>query len=297
MQTKAADKHWQYDGITALGCLPDCALTPIATRNAVATGHRTMTHAAASLAAAAVLLVSSGAGALGCSRTSDQQHTEKNAQREHPSDTKHRTSDLGKKENDITMDPADTFELTDSDKQALLEIAKRSVESWVRTSRMPSGPDPVVSAKVKEKRACFVTLKINGSLRGCIGSLQPRRALLDDVRHNAVAAAVSDPRFDPVTVGELGSLQYSISVLDLPKPLSGVSKQQLPAYLAKHRPGVIIEYNGRSSTFLPSVWEELPEPIKFLQHLCLKQGSNGDCWKSEDAAIQTYGAINFGHDH
>lgn len=252
------------------------------------------------MAAAAVLLVSTGAFALvavGCSRTSELKDAEKKVQHEPPNNTTHRASDPNKKENDITMESTDTFELTDSDKQALLEIAKRSVESWVRTSRMPSDPDPAVSAKVKENRACFVTLKKNGSLRGCIGSLQPRRPLIDDVRHNAVAAAVSDPRFDPVSVGELGSLQYSISVLDLPKPLTGVSRQQLPAYLAKHRPGLIIEYKGRSSTFLPSVWEELSDPIEFLQHLCLKQGSDRDCWKSEDAAIQTYGAINFGHHH
>jgi AmmeMemoRadiSam system protein A len=116
---------------------------------------------------------------------------------------------------------------------------------------------------------------------------------LEDVRQNAVSAAVHDTRFRPVTTEELGALSYSISVLDLPRALQGVSPADLPAYMQKHRPGVIIEYRGRRSTFLPSVWEDLPDALGFLSRLCMKQGSPADCWKEADARISTYGSIHF----
>jgi AmmeMemoRadiSam system protein A len=147
--------------------------------------------------------------------------------------------------------------------------------------------------KLSTQRACFVTLRREGQLRGCIGSLEPRRPLAEDVQHNAVSAAIHDTRFQPVEESELSSLRYSISVLDLPRPLQGVTAVDLPAYLGRHRPGVIIEYRGRRSTFLPSVWEELADPESFLSRLCLKQGSPSDCWKESDVRISTYGSIYF----
>lgn len=187
------------------------------------------------------------------------------------------------------------FELSAEEKRALLVLARTSVETWVRTQRMAEVPADLLERfpKLSTHRACFVTLREAGQLRGCIGSLEPRRSLLEDVRQNAVSAAVHDTRFRPVTREELGALSYSISVLDLPRPLQGVSAADLPAYMQKHRPGVIIEYHGRRSTFLPSVWEELPDPLSFLSRLCMKQGSPGECWKEADAQISTYGSIHF----
>lgn len=189
----------------------------------------------------------------------------------------------------------DSFRLSDDEKRALLDLAKSSVESWVRDSRKVSTHD--VSDRfpnVNAHRACFVTLRRDGQLRGCIGSLEPYRALVEDVADNAVSAAVRDPRFEPVRASELAFLQYSISVLDLPRVLTGVAPSELPAYMATHRPGVIIEYRGRRSTFLPSVWEELPDPSEFLSRLCLKQGAPSNCWSGPDVRISTYGSIYFG---
>ena len=187
------------------------------------------------------------------------------------------------------------FELSNEEKRGLLVLARASVETWVRSGKMIDAPADLASRfpNLSEHRACFVTLRRGGQLRGCIGSLEPRRALIDDVRQNAVSAAVHDTRFRPVTEDELDALAYSISVLDLPRPLEGVSADGLPGYMQEHRPGVIIEYRGRRSTFLPSVWEELADPVDFLSRLCLKQGSRADCWKESDAHISTYGSIHF----
>lgn len=187
------------------------------------------------------------------------------------------------------------FELSNEEKRGLLVLARAAVETWVRSQKLMDLPADLMGRfpRLNEQRACFVTLRIEGQLRGCIGSLEPRRSLADDVRQNAVSAAVHDTRFRPVTEGELASLSYSISVLDLPRPLQGVSARELPAYMGKHRPGVIIEYRGRRSTFLPSVWEELDDPIEFLSRLCLKQGSSAECWKEPDVRISTYGSVYF----
>jgi AmmeMemoRadiSam system protein A len=142
-------------------------------------------------------------------------------------------------------------------------------------------------------RACFVTLRKAGDLRGCIGSLEPRRSLIEDVRLNAVSAAVNDTRFQPVGVGELAEIDYEISILDRPRPLQGVTVNELPDWLGKNKPGLIIEYEGRRSTFLPSVWEDLPDPNQFLERLCRKQGSPGDCWRHPSTKLSVYGSIKF----
>lgn len=190
------------------------------------------------------------------------------------------------------------FVLTTEEKRALLVLARASVETYVRTGRHVDPPAELASKHpvLTKDRACFVTLKVRGELRGCIGSLEPRRSLIDDVRYNAVSAAVHDTRFSPVSEAELPTLQYELSILDLPKPLQGVSASELPAYLARTRPGLIIEYMGRRSTFLPSVWEDLPDPNDFLTRLCRKQGSPGQCWREPSAKISTYGSIHFTED-
>jgi len=189
----------------------------------------------------------------------------------------------------------DDFVLSVEEKRALLALARASVETFVRTGRVIDAPGDLAKQHpiLAKDRACFVTLKVRGELRGCIGSLEPRRSLIDDVRFNAVSAAVHDTRFSPVTESELSTLSYELSILDLPKPLTGVGADDLPAYLARNRPGLIIEYMGRRSTFLPSVWEDLPDPQDFLARLCRKQGSPSNCWRDPAARLSTYGSIHF----
>lgn len=192
--------------------------------------------------------------------------------------------------------PNQEMKLSEQEKLALLRLARTSMETYVRSGVLPEAPEdlrrnhPALSAP----GACFVTLRMHGDLRGCIGTLEARRSLIEDVRHNAVAAAVSDTRFSPVTSDELSQIDCEISVLDKPRPLEGMAVDELPAYLAKHKPGLIIEYRGRRSTFLPSVWEDLPDPNDFLERLCRKQGSPPTCWRDPTARMSVYGSIHFG---
>jgi AmmeMemoRadiSam system protein A len=190
---------------------------------------------------------------------------------------------------------SDDFKIGTEEKTALLRLARSSVEGYVKNGTVPPAPDELASRwpHLSGMRACFVTLRIAGDLRGCIGSLEPRRPLIEDVRMNAVAAAVSDTRFRPVGVEELPHIDYEISILDRPRPLQGVAINELPEWLGKNKPGLIIEYHGRRSTFLPSVWEDLPDPYEFLDRLCRKQGSPGDCWRDPSARLSTYGSIKF----
>jgi len=186
----------------------------------------------------------------------------------------------------------DRFELNAEERNALLLIARTSLETRVREGKDLAVPPELVSRhpRLETRRGAFVTLKKDGDLRGCIGTLTAHRPLAEDVAANAVNAALHDPRFSPVAPEELSALKLSISVLDAPRPLSGVAGENLVALLGQKKPGLILEYRGRRSTFLPEVWEQLPEPVQFLGHLCRKQGSPEDCWRSEEARFETYGS-------
>jgi AmmeMemoRadiSam system protein B/AmmeMemoRadiSam system protein A len=124
--------------------------------------------------------------------------------------------------------------------------------------------------------ASFVTLKLERRLRGCIGSLAPSRSLGVDVAENAVAAALRDPRFAPLTPAQWPGCELEVSVLSTPKPLYYADEAELLAQLRPGEDGVILEYSGRRSTFLPQVWEGLPETRAFLAELMRKAGIPAD---------------------
>ncbi len=126
--------------------------------------------------------------------------------------------------------------------------------------------------------AAFVTLTLAGALRGCIGTLEAHRALIDDVRANAVAAAFRDPRFKPLTAEEFARTLIEVSVLSAVTPLSWRDEAEALAQLRPGIDGVIFEYGHHRSTFLPQVWEEFPEPKAFLGHLKYKGGLPPDFW-------------------
>lgn len=131
---------------------------------------------------------------------------------------------------------------------------------------------------LREPGASFVTLKLDGELRGCIGTVDPHRPLGDDVARNARSAAFRDPRFPPVSPAEMPRLQVEVSVLSPREPLPAASE---PEALARLRPGIdgiALEYHGTSATFLPQVWESLPEPRDFLEHLKRKAGLPARFW-------------------
>ncbi len=182
------------------------------------------------------------------------------------------------------------FRLGSGESEALVRLARTSLETQVRQGRTPTVPADLVRRwpRLTTPRGAFVTLKEKGALRGCIGSLMPVKALAADVVDNAVAAAVADTRFAPVQADELPAIAVSVSVLDLPRPLGAATGDAVAELLARTKPGVILSFQGRRSTFLPEVWDELPAPREFLAHLCAKQGSPADCWLQPDAAFQTY---------
>jgi AmmeMemoRadiSam system protein A len=132
-----------------------------------------------------------------------------------------------------------------------------------------------------EPGACFITLKQGERLRGCIGSLRAHRALGEDVRANAVAAAFRDPRFKPLTADELETTSIEISVLSALEPLRFDGECDALSQLEPGIHGVVFEYGYHHSTFLPQVWEELPEPGDFLAHLKQKAGLPPDFWDAE----------------
>jgi len=133
-----------------------------------------------------------------------------------------------------------------------------------------------------EPGATFVTLRKHGALRGCIGSLEARRPLLVDVRANAVAAAFRDPRFPPVTPSEFDEVRIEVSLLS---PLSRIDffagEDDAAARLQPCVDGVVLEYGTARGTFLPQVWEDLPDPASFLQQLKRKAGLPSSFWAPE----------------
>ena len=129
--------------------------------------------------------------------------------------------------------------------------------------------------------ACFVTLTQHGQLRGCIGSLQARRPLLDDVKHNAVNAALRDPRFPPLREAELGITDVEISLLSPAQPMSFQNEADALAQLRPGVDGVIFECGAYCSTYLPQVWEHFSRPQQFLASLKNKAGLPGDFWAKE----------------
>ena len=139
-------------------------------------------------------------------------------------------------------------------------------------------PWPALSRPVwlDEPAATFVTLTLHGQLRGCIGSLEARRSLYDDVTHNARAAAFDDPRFPRLKADELPAVRIEVSLLTVPQPLQFSSEADALRRLRPGIDGVIFQYGARCATLLPQVWEQLPDPHEFMAHLKQKAGLPAD---------------------
>lgn len=134
------------------------------------------------------------------------------------------------------------------------------------------------AAWLQEPGACFVTLTRQRQLRGCIGTLEAHRSLLADVKSNAVAAALQDTRFAPLTLPELSSTQLEVSVLSPMQALQFHDEAHALAQLRPRLDGVVFEYGRYRSTFLPQVWEQLPDVHQFMAHLKQKAGLPPDFW-------------------
>jgi len=142
-------------------------------------------------------------------------------------------------------------------------------------------------AWLREPGACFVTLTENGRLRGCIGSLQAHRSLLADVQANAVAAALRDPRFAPLSAAELEHTDIEVSVLSAPQPMVFVDEADALTQLRPGVDGVVFSCGHRRSTFLPQVWEQLPDRVQFMAQLKRKAGLDALFW-SDAVRLERY---------
>ncbi len=182
---------------------------------------------------------------------------------------------------------------SDHQKACLLRLAEASIRHGLSRGLplvVTSGDyDPLLA----EPGACFVTLHRSGNLRGCIGSLEARRPLATDVAENAFAAAFRDPRFPPLSEREWDGLEIDISVLTRPEAFPVDSEQDLLVNLSPGVDGLVLEERGHRATFLPAVWDSLPEPRAFLDHLRLKAGLPPGYW-SDTIQFSRYRTESFG---
>ncbi|WP_201352386.1 AmmeMemoRadiSam system protein A [Hydrogenimonas urashimensis] len=162
--------------------------------------------------------------------------------------------------------------------ELLLKIARQSIASAFGLA--PEVDKEALVARYPElarEQATFVTLTINGGLRGCIGSIVPHRRLIDDLVANARAAAFEDPRFSPLKAEEFENVDIEVSLLSVPQPLEYTDIEDLRQKIRPEVDGVILQLDGRQATFLPQVWEDLNDFDLFFAHLCLKAGLPQNC--------------------
>ncbi len=183
--------------------------------------------------------------------------------------------------------------LTPDEKKTLLGLAREALERGVRGEKLPRLDLSTLTARLREKGASFVTMTERGDLRGCIGTLEAYQPLAEDVRQHAVEAALNDYRFQPLTPAELNGISLEVSRLTAPHPLEYASPADLPAKLRPRVDGVILRAGSRRATFLPQVWEKIPEPAEFLDHLCLKMGAEAGLWRKKRLNVQIYQVEEF----
>jgi AmmeMemoRadiSam system protein A len=191
-----------------------------------------------------------------------------------------------------------TETLTPEERRLLLQLARRSIEQAVcgNTGLAVNPPFDLenLTPSLRENGVCFVTLTLpGGELRGCIGGLEATQPLAADVCEHAVAAALDDYRFTPVVPEELPLLQIEISRLTPPQPIDYDHPENLPDLLHPNVDGVVLRDGFRRATFLPQVWEKLPDPCAFLSHLCQKMGAASDLWRRRKLQVEIYHVEEF----
>jgi len=186
-----------------------------------------------------------------------------------------------------------TDKLTLEEQQTLLRMAREAMEHSVRGKKLPSLDYSTLSSHLREQGASFVTLTIRGQLRGCIGAIEAYQPLAEDVREHAIAAALEDPRFPPVREDELSRIQVEVSRLTRPIQLEYKDAEDLLAKIRPHVDGVILKDEYRRATFLPQVWEKIPNPVEFMNNLCYKMGVNENHWRNKHLDVFTYQVEEF----
>jgi AmmeMemoRadiSam system protein A len=172
------------------------------------------------------------------------------------------------------------MDLDVSQRRKLLELGRKSIELGLEARRLPDWSAAQIDADLQVVRASFATLKIDGMLRGCCGTVYPARSLAEDVWRNAWASAFSDPRFPPLARSEYPHLELHVSILSALEAVQVESEFELLEALRPGTDGLLLELDTTRATFLPAVWEQLPEPRAFLRHLKEKAGWPAEFWTS-----------------
>lgn len=183
--------------------------------------------------------------------------------------------------------------LTSEEKDLLLRFARHALESGVRGKKLETLELDSLSPRLQAPGASFVTLTERGNLRGCIGALEPYQPLAEDVREHAIAAALQDYRFPRVTPDELPKIEIEVSRLTVPVPLPYETSEELLAKLRPNIDGVLLRDGSRRATFLPQVWEKIPDPAEFLDNLCYKMGVPSNLWRQKHLEVFIYQVEEF----
>ncbi|MGM0462110.1 MAG: AmmeMemoRadiSam system protein A [Fibrobacterota bacterium] len=169
----------------------------------------------------------------------------------------------------------------------IVTLARKSIEKvWDEGISIPSVPDLDIPG------ASFVTLEKNGALRGCIGTVRPVESLEKNIRENAVNAAFRDPRFPPLSAEEYPRISVEVSLLHSFEHVSYTGVDELRKKITPGKDGVILRLGTRSATFLPQVWEKLPDFTAFFTHLCAKAGFDS-CILDEGPEITRYTVTSY----
>lgn len=193
-----------------------------------------------------------------------------------------------------SMEYAEKARISEADRRVLLGSTMKALKFGVENRRAPNVDyGPGVSKSLTAMRASFVSLKIAGRLRGCVGTVVAHQALLPDVVANAFKAGFGDPRFGPLTLEELEQLDIEVSLLSFPRIMSFENEADLVRQVRPDTDGLILQDEGRRGLFLPSVWESIPKTEDFIQHLKRKAGFGFDHW-SDGLRVFRYTTEAFG---
>lgn len=188
-----------------------------------------------------------------------------------------------------TVEPSKA--ITEEQGQRLINVARRTIAAKLgildEINKVVPDQD-LADPTFGEKRGTFVTLKIKGQLRGCMGCLTPTESILEGIQRNSINSAFNDPRFPQLTAEELDKAEIDISILTTPQELEYSGGNDLLAKLRPDIDGVILSKGAARATFLPQVWKQLPRTEDFLTHLCRKAGLSSDEWQKGDLSVSIY---------
>lgn len=179
------------------------------------------------------------------------------------------------------------------ERRQLIGLARQALHSAVTRGPVVEPNSAALPKKFTEPTGCFVTLTKQGQLRGCIGHITPQVALHKAIADNAQSAALHDGRFPPVQPDELDQIEIEISVLTVPEPLPFRSPEDLLTKLQPHRDGVVLRLGNLGATYLPQVWEQIPDKVAFLNSLAQKAGGAATDWRKPGTLVSIYHVESF----